>query len=210
MIEIPTPELQAGTEALRHREKMEKRKAAQDAEVAAKTIEKGLLIVNTGPGKGKSTAAFGLSARARPWLALAASCNSSRAHGRRASATCSTLLGDLVSGTRWARLYLGDAGSRPRRRRRRGRLGKGRRADGRSGIRLVVLDELNIALRYDYLPIDDVVAALMQRAAPDLHVVVTGRNANRSLDRSGRSRHRDDSGEAPFRGWREGAGRHRI
>src|SRR6478735_4271573 len=51
-------------EAARHKAKMEKRKAVQDAEVAAKTIEKGLLIVNTGPGKGKSTAAFGLILRA--------------------------------------------------------------------------------------------------------------------------------------------------
>jgi cob(I)alamin adenosyltransferase len=51
-------------EAERHREKMEKRKAVQDAEVAGKTIEKGLLIVNTGPGKGKTTAALGLMLRA--------------------------------------------------------------------------------------------------------------------------------------------------
>src|SRR3954447_15264928 len=51
-------------EAERHRTKMAKRKAVQDAEVAAKTIEKGLLIVHTGPGKGKSTAAFGLMLRA--------------------------------------------------------------------------------------------------------------------------------------------------
>ena len=51
-------------DATRHREKMEKRKAVQDAEVAEKTLEKGLLLVHTGPGKGKSTAALGLMLRA--------------------------------------------------------------------------------------------------------------------------------------------------
>ena len=51
------------TAAARHRAKMAKRKAVQDAEVAGKTVEKGLLMVHTGTGKGKSTAAFGLTLR---------------------------------------------------------------------------------------------------------------------------------------------------
>src|SRR3954468_22083642 len=55
---------EANDETARHKAKMANRKAAQDAEVAAKTVEKGLLIVHTGPGKGKSTAAFGLMLRA--------------------------------------------------------------------------------------------------------------------------------------------------
>ena len=51
------------SEAERHRQKMVNRKTVQDAEVAEKTIEKGLLMINTGPGKGKSTAAPGLGRR---------------------------------------------------------------------------------------------------------------------------------------------------
>ncbi len=56
--------VETAADAERHKAKMANRKAAQDAEVAGKTVEKGLLIVHTGKGKGKSTAAFGLLLRA--------------------------------------------------------------------------------------------------------------------------------------------------
>ena len=72
---------------------------------------------------------------------------------------------------------------------------------------LVILDEINIALRYDYLDHDTVIAALKARR-PDLHVVVTGRNAKPTLIQGGGSRHRDDAREASFRRRREGASWH--
>ena len=162
------------------RAKMAKRKAVQDAEVAGKTIEKGLLIVHTGTGKGKSTAAFGLALRCSGAAIASASCSSSRAPGIRGAQRARRVRRPGRSGTRSARVHLGDAGSRARYRRRRARLGQGARADGRPVLRLVVLDELNIALRYDYLRLDEVVAALAARR-PDLHVVVTGRNAKPEL-----------------------------
>ena len=166
----------------RHRAKMAKRKEVQDREVASKTVEKGLLIVHTGPGKGKSTAAFGLMLRAlghglhgRRRPVHQGRLGDRRAHWRwSASPTRS-------SGTPWAKASPGRrrtarATSPPRER----AWEKAKELMARPDIRLVVLDELNIALRYDYLPLGEVVATLRQRR-PDLHVVVTGRNAKPEL-----------------------------
>ena len=140
------------TEAERHRAKMAKRKAVQDAEVAGKTIEKGLLIVHTGPGKGKSTAAFGLALR---MLGRGHRGRRGAVHqGRLAPASATRWHG---SATRWSWHTMGEGFTwetqdrAARHRRGRARLGEGARADGGSGFGLVVLDELNIALRYDYL-----------------------------------------------------------
>lgn len=168
-------------EAARHREKMARRKAVQDAEIAGKTIEKGLLIVHTGPGKGKSTAAFGLVLRMA-------------GHGRRSAVVQfvkgawstgeRTMLEGFSDRVRWYSLGEGFTWETQDKARD---IAACRRAWDRAralmeepDLALLVLDELNIALRYSYLPLDAVLAALRARP-PALHVVVTGRNARPEL-----------------------------
>ncbi|GLS46172.1 cob(I)yrinic acid a,c-diamide adenosyltransferase [Methylobacterium brachythecii] len=161
----------------RHREKMAKRKAVQDAEVAQKTIEKGLLIVHTGPGKGKSTAAWGLMLRAlgRGWRVgvvqfIKGAWDTGEKHALKA-------FGDQID---WHTLGEGFTWETQDKARdiaaAQAAWAEAERLLADESIRLVILDELNIALRYDYLNVDAVVAALQARR-PDLHVVVTGRNA---------------------------------
>jgi cob(I)alamin adenosyltransferase len=166
----------------RHRAKMAKRKAVQDAEVAGKTIEtKGLLIVHTGPGKGKSTAAFGLALRAL-------------GRGRRVGVV-QFGKGAWVSGERLALESFGDRvvwhtmgeGFTWETQDRARDVAAATRAFDKAkelmadpSIFLLVLDELNISLRYDHLPLAEVVEVLRARR-DDLHVVVTGRNAKPEL-----------------------------
>ncbi len=167
--------------AERHKAKMAKRKAVQDAEVAAKTVEKGLLVVHTGPGKGKSTAAFGLALRML-------------GHGRRVGVV-QFVKGAWDTGERRALAAFGDAvawhtmgeGFTWETQDLRRDIAAAERAWEQAealmadpSIALLVLDELNIALRYDYLALDRVLAAFAGRR-PDLHVVVTGRNAKPAL-----------------------------
>ena len=162
----------------KHREKMAKRKAVQDAEVASKTItSKGLLIVNTGPGKGKSTAAFGLVLRALghghhvgvvQFIKGAWNTGEKRALER---------FSDLLSWHSMGEGFTWETQDRER------DIAAAKRAwyqvlefMSDPKIKLVLLDELNIALRYDYLPLSEVVDVLSNRR-PDLHIIVTGRNA---------------------------------
>ncbi|MGA0531431.1 cob(I)yrinic acid a,c-diamide adenosyltransferase [Hansschlegelia sp. KR7-227] len=166
-----------GTDDVRYAEKMKKRKEHQDKIVAERQSEKGLLIVHTGKGKGKSTAAFGMAMRAI-------------AHGMKVGVV------QFVKGP-W------ESGERDLLRRfpesvEIHAMGEGftwetqdRARDIRAAeeawamskkfiadpdVKLVVLDELNIVLRYDYLDLQEVLAAIAARPA-DCHVVVTGRNA---------------------------------
>jgi cob(I)alamin adenosyltransferase len=167
---------------LRHRAKMAKRKAVQDAEVASKTIaRKSLLIVHTGPGKGKSTAAFGLILRAlgHGWpVGIVQFIKGAWETGERRALE---RFPDLV---RWHSMGEGFTWETQDRRRdiaaATAAWDKARELMADPALRLLVLDELNIALRYDYLPLAEVVADLRARR-DDLHVVVTGRNAKPEL-----------------------------
>jgi len=166
----------------RHRAKMANRKAAQDAEVAAKTIaEKGLLIVHTGTGKGKSTAAFGLVLRMVGNGKTCAVVQFIKGAWDTGERRVLESFGDKV---RWYTLGEGFTWETQDKARdmaaaaRAWKTAKALMADPE--IDLIVLDELNIALRYDYLPLAEVVETLKARR-PGLHVVVTGRNAKREL-----------------------------
>lgn len=168
-------------DAERHRLKMAKRKAVQDAEVASKTItEKGLLIVNTGPGKGKSTAAFGLVVRAlgHGWKVGVVQ------FGKGGWESGERRVLEGFPGVSWHTLGEGFTWETQDRARdvaaAQAAWAKATALMDDPDVRLLVLDELNIALRYEHLPLLDVVEALKARR-PDLTVVVTGRNAKAEL-----------------------------
>ncbi len=165
----------------RHRAKMAKRKAVQDAEVAGKTVEKGLLIVHTGTGKGKSTAAFGLALRMIGRGHRVGVVQFIKGAWHTAERDALTKFGDQVSwhtmgeGFTWETQDRGrDVAAAER------AWSKARELMADPAYALVILDELNIALRYDYLGLDAVLTTLTERR-PGLHVVVTGRNAKPEL-----------------------------
>jgi cob(I)alamin adenosyltransferase len=169
-------------DAERHEAKMIKRKAAQDAEVAAKPIlAKGLLIVHTGAGKGKSTAAFGLAMRAlgRGWrVGVVQFIKGAWETGER---TAFARFDDQMT---WRTMGEGFTWETQDRARdvaaAEAAWDEALKMMADPTIRLLILDELNIALRYDYLPLGEILAALQARRL-DLHVAVTGRNAKPEL-----------------------------
>jgi cob(I)alamin adenosyltransferase len=165
----------------RHAEKMKKKQAAHDKIVAGKTVEKGLLIVHTGTGKGKTTAALGMVVRAI-------------GHGKKVGVV-QFIKGAMATGEKIVFDAFPDRVEfKP--------MGEGFTWDTQDRARdiavarvawdevkrmitdpsydMVLADELNIVLRYDYLPLDEVLAVL--RAKPAMtHVIVTGRNAPERL-----------------------------
>ena len=168
-------------EDARHKAKMENRKAVQDAEVASKTVEKGLLIVHTGKGKGKSTAAWGLMLRALGRGFRIGVVQFGKGAWETGERKAIERFGDQVSWHTLGECFTWETQDRARDVAAAERAwGKAKELMADPTIRLLILDELNIALRYDHLPIGDVVATLAGRRA-DLHVVVTGRNAKPEL-----------------------------
>ena len=169
-------------DAERHRAKMAKRKSVQDDEVAGKTVEeKGLLIVHTGTGKGKSTAAFGLALRMIGRGKRVGVVQFVKGAWHTAERDALATFGDQVAwysmgeGFTWETQDLArDIAAAER------AWAKAVELMDDPSFALVILDELNIALRYDYLPLDQVIATLKARR-PDLHVIVTGRNAKPDL-----------------------------
>lgn len=182
-------EMNEDDEARRHRLKMEKRKAVQDAEVAGKTVaRKGLLMVHTGAGKGKSTAAFGLALRAlgHGWKIGVVQFGKGqwRTGERNMLEKLGQEFGQEFGQVAWHTLGEGFTWETQDRARDEA---AARRAWEKAcelmddpHIRLLVLDELNISLRYEHLPLEEVLGALAARR-DDLNVVVTGRNAKPEL-----------------------------
>ena len=166
----------------RHAEKMRKKKEVRDRIVATKTIEKGLLIVHTGKGKGKSTAAFGMIFRALGHgmpVAIVQFVKGKWQTGERAALE---RFGDLVSINTMGEGFTWETQDRQRdlaAARAAWEQAKALIAAGHH--RIVLLDELNIVLRYDYLPIEEVVAFLRDAKPEHVHVIVTGRNAKDEL-----------------------------
>ena len=167
----------------RHTMKMAKKKAARDKIMATKTEEKGLVIIHTGKGKGKSTAAFGMIFR-------------HIAHGRKC-AVVQFIKGGMLTGER--DMILGRFGDlcafhtmgegftwETQDKTRDMEMAAAAWEKAKDLIRdesnhMVLLDEINIALRYDYLDVAEVVKFLTEEKPHMTHVVLTGRNAKEEL-----------------------------
>ena len=170
----------------RANEKSRKRKEARDRMLATKTIEKGLLIVHTGKGKGKSTAAFGLVMRALGHGMRIGIIQFVKGKWETGERDVLDKFPDLVTirtmgeGFTWETQDRGRdiAAAETAWEAAKEMIDASRRPDPKYD--LVLLDELNIVLRYDYIPLDNVVAFLTAKPE-DLHVIVTGRNAKEPL-----------------------------
>lgn len=160
-----------------HHEKMARRQAARRKVLATKTEERGLLIVHTGAGKGKSTAAFGMVLRCIGHGMRVGIVQFVKGAWHTGERDVLARFPELVTCRAMGEGFTWDTQDRARdiaAARAAWDIAQAMIAD--PSYRLVLLDELNIVLRYGYLPLGEVLAALTAKPR-DLHVVVTGRNA---------------------------------
>lgn len=164
-----------------HAEKMVRRREARARMMAEKTAERGLLIVHTGPGKGKSTAAFGMALRAIGHGMKVGVVQFVKGAWSTGERTVLERFPDLVEIKAMGEGFTWNTADRERDiTAARAAWAEARRMIADPSFRLIILDELNIVLRYDYLPLDEVLPVLTGRPR-NLHVVVTGRNAKPEL-----------------------------
>ena len=165
----------------RHAYKMAKKKAARDKILATKTIEKGLVIVHTGKGKGKSTAAMGLAIRAIGNGMKVGIVQFVKGVWETGERGVLDKFPDLVSIKAMGDGFTWETQDRERDIKAAETAWAASKVMIASGdYKMVILDELNIVLRYDYIPLDDVIETLKSKPK-DLHVVITGRNAKDDL-----------------------------
>ncbi|MCU0903850.1 MAG: cob(I)yrinic acid a,c-diamide adenosyltransferase [Tabrizicola sp.] len=182
-IATPVPPGEPDAELARHAQKMAKKKAARDKIMAGKEGEKGLIIVHTGAGKGKSSSGFGMILRCVAHgmpCAVVQFIKGAWDTGERRLLT--THFSDLCQfhamgeGFTWETqdktrdIAAAQAGWE-----------KAKELIRNPNVRLVLLDEINIALRYDYLDLAEVLDFLKTEKPPLTHVVLTGRNAKEGL-----------------------------
>jgi cob(I)alamin adenosyltransferase len=167
----------------RHKAKMQKIKAARDRMMAAKEGEKGLIIVHTGPGKGKSSSGFGMILRCVAHgmpCAVVQFIKGAWDTGERRLLT--THFADLCQFYAMGEGFTWETQDRERDiAAARAGWDKAKELIRDPSIRMVLLDEINIALRYDYLDVAEVVGFLQAEKPPLTHVVLTGRNAKAEL-----------------------------
>ena len=164
-----------------HTAKMKKIQAAQAKKVATKTVEKGLIIVHTGPGKGKTSAALGMAVRAIGHgmkVGVIQFVKGAMATGEKA---VFDRFPELIEFKPMGEGFTWDTQDRTRDIAvAREAWDEVKRMIADPSYAMVIADELNIVLRYDYLPVGEVLAALA--AKPEMtHVIITGRNAPQEL-----------------------------
>jgi cob(I)alamin adenosyltransferase len=165
----------------RHAEKMRRKKEARDRILATKTVEKGLLIVHTGKGKGKSTAAFGMVFRALGNGMKVGIVQFVKGKWQTGERLALEKFSDQVTMHTMGEGFTWETQDRARdiaAARAAWQKAEALVTDGEH--QFVLLDELNIVLRYEYLDVSEVLAVLKARP-PMKHVVVTGRNARDEL-----------------------------